>query len=104
MPISEPRQMEFREAMARLASAATIVTTDGVAGRRGMAATAVTSVTDTPPTLLVAVNRSARSYALIRSNGVFAVNVLSARNADFVKDFTSSETSDPFAKARAGRC
>lgn len=90
--------MEFREAMARLASAVTIITTDGVAGRRGMAATAVSSVTDTPPTLLVAVNRSARSNALIRANGVFAVNVLSAQNVDVIENFTSSTSADPFEK------
>jgi Conserved protein/domain typically associated with flavoprotein oxygenases, DIM6/NTAB family len=41
----------FRNAMARLGSAVNIITTDGPAGRAGFTASAVCSVTDTPPTL-----------------------------------------------------
>lgn len=87
---------DFRTAMARLASAVTLVTTDGPGGRRGMAATAVTSVTDDPPTVLVCVNRSTRSHALIQQNGIFAVNVLSADQQALVPLFSGGED-DPFA-------
>jgi len=87
----------FRSAMARLACAVTVVTTDGAAGRRGMAATAVTSVTDDPPTLLVCVNRSTRSNAMIKQNGVFAVNVLSIDQEELVGAFSGGE-GDPFAR------
>jgi hypothetical protein len=44
---------DYREAMARLGVAVSIVTTDGPAGRAGFTASAVCSVTDEPPTLLV---------------------------------------------------
>lgn len=59
---AEQRSLEYRNAMARLGAAVNIVTTDGVAGRAGFAATAVCSVSDNPPTLLVCLNRNASAY------------------------------------------
>ena len=41
----------YREAMARLGAAVNVITTDGPGGRAGFTASAVCSVTDTPPTL-----------------------------------------------------
>ena len=87
-------ETEFRAAMARLASAVTLVTTDGPAGSRGLVATAVTSVTDCPPTLLVCVHKSARCNKLIKANGVFSVNILNGAQAEFVQRFTSSGGDD----------
>ncbi|TRL38720.1 FMN reductase [Rhizobium straminoryzae] len=66
----------FRNAMARLGAAVHIITTDGVAGRAGFAATAVCSVTDTPPTLLVCLNRSSSVFSTFEANGVLSVNTL----------------------------
>lgn len=66
----------FRDAMARLGAAVNVVTTDGPAGRAGFTASAVCSVTDTPPMLLVCVNRANESYAATKQNGVLCVNVL----------------------------
>ncbi|MCK8785949.1 flavin reductase [Roseomonas sp. NAR14] len=66
----------FREAMSRLGAAVNVVTTDGPAGRHGLTASAVCSVTDTPPTLLVCVNRAAGAHDVLRANGVLCVNVL----------------------------
>jgi flavin reductase len=75
MPVS---RQEFRDAMARLGAAVNIVTTDGAAGRGGITATAVCSVTDDPPTLLVCLNRTSPRSALFLANGVLCVNTLSA--------------------------
>jgi flavin reductase (DIM6/NTAB) family NADH-FMN oxidoreductase RutF len=69
---------DFREAMSRLGSAVHIATTDGPAGRSGTTVSAVTSVSDAPPTVLVCVNRQARINAAIKSNGLFAINTLPA--------------------------
>lgn len=77
MPEPITRQ-SFRNAMARLGAAVTIVTTDGPAGRAGLTASAVCSVTDDPPTLLVCVNRAASSLPVLRANGVLCVNLLAA--------------------------
>src|SRR4029077_357918 len=65
-----------REAMARLGAAVNVITTDGPGGRAGFTASAVTSVTDTPPTLLVCANRTNDSYPAMRQNGVLCVNTL----------------------------
>ncbi|RIV82578.1 flavin reductase [Aurantiacibacter xanthus] len=88
----------FRSAMSRLASAVTLITTDGPAGRRGMAATAVTSITDAPPNLLVCVNKSARSNAMIKQNGAFAVNVLSEQQEELLGAFSGKSETDPFCE------
>jgi len=69
---------EYRDAMARLGAAVNIITTDGPAGRAGFTASAVCSVTDDPPTLLVCLNRSASVYPAFDANGVLCVNVLAA--------------------------
>ncbi|MET0746456.1 MAG: flavin reductase, partial [Microvirga sp.] len=44
-----PDPSRFREGMSRVAGAVHLVTTDGPAGRAGFTATAVTPVTDDPP-------------------------------------------------------
>lgn len=48
-PVSSVEKQQFRNAMARLGAAVNIITTDGPAGRAGFTASAVCSVTDTPP-------------------------------------------------------
>nr|WP_245420124.1 flavin reductase [Ferranicluibacter rubi] len=64
--------------MAKLGAAVNIITTDGPGGRTGFAATAVCSVTDDPPTLLVCLNRSASVYDAVTTNKVLCVNTLNA--------------------------
>lgn len=70
----------YRDAMACLGAAVNIVTTDGPAGRSGFTASAVCSVTDDPPTLLVCMNRGSSAHASVTMNNVVCVNVLSARH------------------------
>lgn len=68
----------FRDGMARLGAAVNIITTDGPAGRAGFTASAVCSVTDTPPTLLVCLNRSASVWSVFDANRQLCVNTLAA--------------------------
>jgi flavin reductase len=68
----------FRDGMARLGAAVSIVTSDGPAGRVGFTATAVCSVSDKPPTLIVCINRLGSAYHPVVENRVLAVNVLAA--------------------------
>lgn len=68
----------FREAMSRLGAAVHIVTTDGKSGKAGFTATAVASVSDTPSTLLVCLNRKSQITPLMLENGSFCVNTLAA--------------------------
>ncbi|MHC2155955.1 flavin reductase (DIM6/NTAB) family NADH-FMN oxidoreductase RutF [Bradyrhizobium diazoefficiens] len=71
---------DYRDAMACLGAAVNIVTTDGSAGRAGFTASAICSVTDDPPTLLVCINRGSSAYSSVTRNEVVCVNVLSARH------------------------
>ncbi len=66
--------------MSRVTAAVHVVTTDGATGRAGFTATAVTTVTDSPPSLLVCVNTSSRSAQSLLANRVFCVNTLSAED------------------------
>lgn len=66
----------YRNAMARLGGAVSIISTDGPSGRHGFTASAVCSVTDTPPTLLVCMNNQSRQRSSFVENGVLCVNVL----------------------------
>lgn len=68
----------FRNAMSKLGAAVSIVTTDGPGGRAGFTASAVCSVTDSPPTLLVCVNRNASAYPNVIANNVLCVNALAS--------------------------
>ena len=71
-------QKAYRDAMARLGAAVNIITTDGAGGKRGFTASAVCSVTDSPPTLLVCLNRSSDSNQALKDNRVACINVLHA--------------------------
>ena len=84
---------DFRNAMSLLTSAVNVVTTMGDSGRHGFTASAVCSVTDTPPTLLVCMNRSSRSYINFFENKVLCVNVLSTDQENLSNAFASSKFS-----------
>ena len=78
---------DFRNAMARLGAAVNIVTSDGPAGRAGFTASAVCSVTDDPPTLLVCMNRGSSAAAAVQGNGVLCVNTLGPGHEDISNAF-----------------
>lgn len=69
---------EFRNGMSLLAGAVNVITTNGPAGLAGFTASAVCSVTDQPPTLLVCMNRSSFAHRFFVENRAICVNVLSA--------------------------
>ena len=68
----------YRDAMARLGAAVSVITSDGPAGRCAFTASAVCSVTDDPPMLLVCMNRGSDSYEAFKTNAVLCVNTLAA--------------------------
>src|SRR5690242_13501230 len=75
-----PTKQDYRNAMAQLGAAASIVTTAGRAGRAGFTASAICSVADDPPILLVCLNRSASVYETFQRNGHLCVNVLTSEH------------------------
>jgi len=64
--------------MARLGAAVSVITTTGPAGDAGFTASAVCSVTDDPPTLLVCMNRDSSLHDAFKANRVLCVNTLAA--------------------------
>ena len=85
---------DFRDAMSLLTSAVSVVTTAGMADRHGFTASAVCSVTDTPPTLLVCMNKASRSHAHFVDNKILSVNVLGAQHQHISNVFASKMTSE----------
>jgi len=83
---------EFRNAMARVCSPVNVITTAGPAGRGGVTATAMCSVSDEPPTLLVCINNKSTQTKLFQTNGKFCVNVLSAEHQNLAGIFAGSVT------------
>jgi flavin reductase len=83
----------FRDAMSLLTTAVNIVTTKGRTGAHGFTASAVCSVTDTPPTLLVCMNQTSRSHAHFIENKTLSVNVLGAQHEPISNAFASKLSS-----------
>ncbi|WP_109441465.1 flavin reductase [Acinetobacter haemolyticus] len=81
--------IDFRNAMSLLTSAVSVVTTAGLSGRFGFTASAVCSVTDAPPTLLVCMNQASSSHVHFVENKILTVNVLGAQHEHISKVFSS---------------
>lgn len=99
-------QKSYREAMARLGAAVNVITTIGPGGKRGFTASAVCSVTDAPPTLLVCLNRTSDSNLALKENKVLCVNTLAADQQDLSPVFAGMTEGDydaRFATARWSR-
>ena len=84
---------DFRNAMSLLTTAVNVITTEGEDGMHGFTASAVCSVTDTPPTLLVCMNQSSRSHTHFVDNKILSVNVLGAQHEKISNAFASSKLS-----------
>ncbi|QGZ66657.1 4-hydroxyphenylacetate 3-monooxygenase, reductase component [Paraburkholderia acidisoli] len=80
-------RLRFREAMASLAAAVNVITTDGPRGRCGITASAVCPVTDSPPTMLVCINRASHAHDVLRENENVCINVLGARDQELARVF-----------------
>jgi flavin reductase len=81
----------FRQAMRRLATTVALITSGQGENWAGMAATAVVSVCADPPTLLVAVNRTASLHPTLHAEKRFCVNLLSERHRQLVGVFSGGK-------------
>ncbi|MDX5594658.1 flavin reductase [Pseudovibrio sp. SPO723] len=82
---------DFREAMSRLGASVNILASNGGAGRVGATVSAVCSVTDSPPTVLVCLNRNTFVNDIIKRNGVFSVNTLIHDHTDLSDAFAGRD-------------
>ena len=91
----------FRAAMAQLGSAVCILTTDGPGGLYGITVSAVTAVSDDPPSLIVCVNRGSGANAPIKENRRVCVNVLSCDQERISAAFSDPAT-EPADRFKTG--
>ncbi len=92
----------FRQGMSRLAAAVNLITTDGAAGRSGFTASAVCSVTDDPPMLLVCMNRANSHAAAFTANRVLCVNTLGPGQEELSNTFAGMRGLEGAARFTVG--
>lgn len=69
-------ESDFRTGMRRLAAGVSIISSRGPDGPVGITATAVTSLSASPPSLLCCVNSNLALGEAIKANGSFVINIL----------------------------
>ncbi len=77
----------LKAAMRAYPAGVTVITAGKGEARRGLTATAFTSVTMEPPTVLVCVNRNGEAHRAITENGHFCVNILCEDARDVAESF-----------------
>jgi flavin reductase (DIM6/NTAB) family NADH-FMN oxidoreductase RutF len=82
---------EFRAGMRRLAAGVSIISGCGPTGPLGITATAVTSLTPDPPSVLCCVNRGLALESAIQSSHAFAVNMLRADHHHLARRFAGMD-------------
>ena len=82
---------ELRRACGQFATGVTVVTVCDGDGLRGMTANSFTSVSLDPPLILVCVISGSEGADHITTNGVFAVNILSAEQEPLSRYFSSRD-------------
>ncbi|WP_164549702.1 flavin reductase family protein [Altericroceibacterium xinjiangense] len=84
----------FRDAMRHVAATVYAVTTGDGTDRYGIIATAVSSLSFEPPSLLVCVNRRASLHEPLACASTFCVNVLGLANRDVADNFVRGGSGD----------
>jgi len=85
-PPVEPAR--FKGAMRHYPTGVTVVTSLREGEPRGMTLNAFASVSVEPPTVLICVNREARSYLYISTSQIFCVNLLAAEQSELAQRFS----------------
>lgn len=86
MPVDK---MEYRRTIGTFATGVTIVTTKLNEHMHGLTANAVSSLSLEPTLLLVCVDHTSDTFALLKESGAFCVNILSADQADLSTKFAT---------------
>jgi flavin reductase (DIM6/NTAB) family NADH-FMN oxidoreductase RutF len=77
----------YRALMRHQAGAVTVIATARAGQRAGLTATAVSSLSDMPPTILACVHRKAVAHDLILSARTFSVNLLAREQQEVAERF-----------------
>ena len=88
----------FHAARRHVAATVYAVTTGRIGERHGILATAVSSLSFEPPSLLVCVNRTASLHEPLACAETFCVNVLGLGNREIAEVFEAARGEDRFSK------
>src|SRR6201997_3243409 len=87
---SQELDTAFRLAMRRFPAAVSVITSADQSRRHGMTATAVTSLSLNPPSLIVCINKSTLLHDIIQVGRHFCVNVLRRDQAELSSAFSGA--------------
>lgn len=94
-PVARPMGEAFRASMRLVASSISLVTARDAAGVwHGMAVTSAGSLSMEPPSMMVAVNRTASIYPVIATMGHFTLNLMDERHGPLLERFSRSDMRD----------
>jgi flavin reductase (DIM6/NTAB) family NADH-FMN oxidoreductase RutF len=82
---------QFRSLMRRLAGGVSIVTAGRGDDITGMTVTSLTSLSASPPRVLVSIGRQASSFALIERHQLFGINILGADQQQLAEQFSDGK-------------
>ncbi|MCB2065172.1 MAG: flavin reductase family protein [Erythrobacter sp.] len=93
----QPEVEGFRQALRRFASGVTVVASTAEDGTpRGIVMTAVMSLSFDPPSMLIAINRTASLLPAIEHSGWFSINVLGSDSKDWCHAFATADVDSRF--------
>ena len=81
---------QFKNALKLWASGVTVVTAQSEQGPKGMTATSFSSVSVDPPQILVCLNQSSETGAVVLNQQSFAVNILSSEQQTISNEFAGA--------------
>ena len=84
-------QQEFIEAMRGIAATVSVISSQNDTTRQAMTASAVTSLSLNPPSMLICVNEDASIHKLLNINNYFCINVLNSKQQDIAKICSAKE-------------
>ena len=93
----------FKGAMREVAGAVAIVTTGDAAGRRGLTATALCSLSADPPSILVCISKETATHEMIVRNGTFCVNMTASEHTQLALRFSGRDGVHGAEKFSEGR-
>ena len=91
--------LEFRAAMRQWTTGVAIATSFADGFRHGMTVNSFTSITLTPPMVLVSLAKDTRTHALVEKSGVLAITILADHQEEISERFAGklSELADRFS-------
>lgn len=88
---TDENERQFRSVMRRLAGGVVVITAGRDDDITGMTVTSLTSLSATPPRLLVSINRQASSFPLIERHRTFGVNILGSDQQEVADRFSNGQ-------------